>query len=1019
MLVRHADRACFLEAVISQTFVESDAAPLHQTFFGVLCQLLIDNTHLDIRPSTLKCLGLWKLSHADLAVRQKAIELLALSIPVTICESMLPSSEVALFSSHSGSTFSIQQSLSETLASQHPSEAHAVASELAMRILQLGSRHCRATMQLLPAWLSNITLSSEWGEHAKPSSDPLLSNLFLLSSKYADSHYNETRNLWTSLAPASKPLNRMAVVNFLVDEVRRRASVAIARCSQKILSCLSHAGSALGVLKELASIVAASEHPHGVDLPKQGAGSRPTQVGGRRATLDSVFPPLARHQILPRSQAALLIVGDVLCACVNESSAPIAFILHGLTVGVDHSNLVIRGLFKETLTRVMSSRKRLRRWNLNESSNIASRETKRKEAATSADQWRWSQFWDYPDNGNENSCHVPTNLESLVIDAVEAFSTIIPDFRKVWAATALSWATTSPVRHTACRSLQVLRILAPDVDQRFLVDIVARLSAAISDESPDMQVFSLELLRTITACARSSRPDLLASVPQVFWTAAASLATRNEREFAEAAKLVSAVLEKVDQISLEALALFEAARPPSFDSPDEVLRLLLLKGLRSSSTAAHVWTILHKLLSSPLKSLFSPDSDGLLLVYAATLPRCLSAQEQERVPNEMEVLAMDLSAQADLHEKHGISRFMVSFARLRFRAKEDFVRSAVSNIRDYFSTTQRITAFIVLLGSLFNSGSGLRVQTLVILKAMARAVNLTEEDIRTLGADLYSPLLGLLTSDLSAKALEVLEEPLPGIQGAESHARNPTAPSSNDREQDLTFGVPNGTGWCDPTPSASTAATRAKLREVMDTCSTDAIAPMSISPVEFTEEDFEQNSIGPLMETGTHSDFGDRSTLGDMVSTLHDLSSFFDEDDARPVNYRMSQALGSASRVAAVLSRSVTRTPSASSTASTRWAVRTEGPLFAGAFAEPPSSYTEGHSSDESDHDDESSLSHSHHGTPSLHDGPKNTPDQIVEEDSDPEDDKDNFALEKTSSTNRRFTFFGRRPSPRTQWTQQ
>src|SRR5947209_15680245 len=75
-----------------------------------------------------------------------------------------------------------------------------------------------------------------------------------------------------------------------------------------------------------------------------------------------------------------------------------------------------------------------------------------------------SVVWSYEDNNgkedDDGGSRVPASMMTLSREVVSLFSMAYQNFNDLWAKEALSWASTCPVRHLACRSFQVFRCIS-------------------------------------------------------------------------------------------------------------------------------------------------------------------------------------------------------------------------------------------------------------------------------------------------------------------------------------------------------------------------------------------------------------------------------------------------------------------------------------------------------------------------------------------------------------------------------
>jgi hypothetical protein len=159
------------------------------------------------------------------------------------------------------------------------------------------------------------------------------------------------------------------------------------------------------------------------------------------------------------------------------------------------------------------------------------------------------------------------------------------------------------------------------------------------------------------------------------------------------------------------------------------------------------------------------------------------------------------------------------------------------------------------------------------------------------------PLLRLLETDLAAQALEVLEEPMTMAGGLAAKHVLRMSMHSRSLTKDVNsvatvFGLPEPSGWCVVQSDTLRGTCRSNMMAVFDTCS----MPSRPSRIDFEPEVEALASSSPLQED-----------LGGLVQNLHDLTTFFQEDERSsevpPVFTVPNRRLEA--RVAAILAKSI------------------------------------------------------------------------------------------------------------------
>lgn len=166
------------------------------------------------------------------------------------------------------------------------------------------------------------------------------------------------------------------------------------------------------------------------------------------------------------------------------------------------------------------------------------------------------------------------------------------------------------------------------------------------------------------------------------------------------------------------------------------------------------------------------------------------------------------------------------------------------------------------------------------------------------------PLLRLLQTDLAPQALEVLDVRMPmsndeGLAAKDvlrmsmhDLARIP-APSSNAH----LFGIPSESGWSVGDPMTARSICRQNAINVFESCRTTGRPSM----IQF------QPDVQDYSESSLETDPSEPQSLGDLVSTLHDINSFF-QNNHEPSSELISPTFADAEhRAADILGRSLNR----------------------------------------------------------------------------------------------------------------
>ncbi|KAG0141238.1 hypothetical protein CROQUDRAFT_99015 [Cronartium quercuum f. sp. fusiforme G11] len=890
-----SDPEGLLEMALMICWSEPEALPLQQTLFGVIGSALIAEPSLRLREDAILAICLSRILHSNLTTRQRALDILKARCLADAKESWLSEIDVEIQSTFAGRHLVAQNSLSKAISDMKTIDPSKFIVEIGSRMIQSESHKARTLVRLMPTWLAQINLAPTVGDIGSSKVKNILSVVLLVSSHLVDSRPDEVSAMWRSFATGS-PLNIAAIITFLLEQTTRRALPAFVRLARIILFSITENDG----LEMAAQDLVNSLQPAKLLVPHEPSASVDSGISFSRSNeLDAHFPQLPSRTVLSSMQASLLLLGEAMVLKPLGLGDCLPSVLHAYVVQADHTNVTLRGQMREALVRYVYMLRRMQQQipsSSTPSQPLPSDDLSEKEP--------WRTFWDFEESGSSRRHRkvLPTNLEYLVEEISQLTSFFLPSFCKQWAKVAIEWATQCPVRHVACRSLQVLRVLGLPVDSNLLAELLIRLSNTASDPSQDIQLFALEVLTTLSACVKVQNVNQT-PFAQLFWTGVSCLETANELEFLEATDLLRSILEPLDDSNCFEIA---GSRPTTWSADGGPIRLLVTKGLRSSQLCQPSWSLIRQLLSLPESCrIVDWTNGGCALLYAACLPWCLHILETGVMQYEMDDIAMRLAHLTSSMGMDGLSRMMVSFAKRRFRTNDDFLRQAVNGIREYFLPLFAPDILVLYFGFLLNPLDWLRIKTFAVLKVYVKMIDPNSQEIMDLGYDLLTPLLNLLQSNVSTQALEILSEPLPVRAKPVLGSR---FKSSSESPAKKVFGNPDETGWCVSDAREALKETRTRLVDVLDTFANSFISETlkRSSVVEFTHEwgtDADNNA-----ETQTQSDFGETNeSFGEMVSTLHDLSDFFGQEGSGAGSRISSPLNPSTARVAAILSRSLSK----------------------------------------------------------------------------------------------------------------
>jgi hypothetical protein len=491
-------------------------------------------------------------------------------------------------------------------------------------------------------------------------------------------------------------------------------------------------------------------------------------------------------------------------------------------------------------------------------------------------------------------------MERLTHDILALLVPLYPQLRQDWGLLALDWGTTCPIRSIAFRSLQLFRVLMPQINRTQLANMIGRITNTISEPERNIQAFTREMLVTFSAIAKSEVDPAL--LPPIFWCACACLSTTMEMEFLTVLGLVDTLLQRLDLNDAATVESLQAHRPPKWSGPDPNLQAMVIVGLRSSVTYDASFALLTKLAKVSGGWLIDESPNRVRELFTLALPSFLHMKDGGEIQSDLNGFAMDIARLAERQNCGSIARLSKSFAKGIIRTREDLIRQGVACIRDEFGSQ----AVSLLLGLICNSERWLKTKSMEILKVLFQH---PQSRMPLARSELLNPLLRLLSTDLAPQALEVLDEPLaiaagpsPAYAFRMSMAGLELSRDESSEGSASHFNMaPSESGWSIPHNEEFVAACRENTLAVFDTCKPNN-RPSVIN--------FEPETRSRLAVTSSFFSLENPTSLGDLVSTLNELNDFFQKDgvDAFPNGGRRAADNQAAyNRATEILSRSLGR----------------------------------------------------------------------------------------------------------------
>lgn len=851
-----------------------------KSYFVTLAKLLLANKEYPCELRQPLALGLFKTGDADPEVRNLAVELLSATELRFFGTTCLSEFEVSIANKTTAVFKRAMFSLSSRFAAEHPEETFMIFSELTKFFHVVNDIQRRDILVVLLPWIQTVELTRDVNENPTPSTAMVMNNLFEITVIFSDKIQNEVEALWVALGSGRYPANVNTVMSFIIHHSLVRRDPMFVEYARKIPVYLAAtpAGSKLvdALLKYLEPKAMIPQHPEPYDL--SAAQSQFPYV----AEISSMLPAAAKEASFSHGQLAMILLVDLMLSPQENVRNNLPLLLHIGFVLFDHYLPIVHNQAKELLTHLAHE--------------FSSKRQEASEFCTKLRKLDPKSTWQYDDlNSSKDGARTPKMMLQLATETLSLFSNDMPDLQEQWSRVALRWATTCPARHIACRSFQVFRCHLSVMDQRMLGDMLARLSNTVSDETHDIQGFAMQILMTLNAVTAELDAEELINYPQLFWATVACLSTIHEQEFIEALSILEKFIAKIDLESPDTVSCLVATFPQKWEGQFRGLQHAILPGLKSSAAYEQTLRVLDR-LNQITPNEITADHSYLAIALVANLARFMHALQTGHVSSETEAAAMRLNEMCEERGLNNLARILVSLVKTRFRTKADFLLQTVSAIQNSFFADSEVEILLLLLGSLSNKIKWVKEETMEVLKCILPKVNMQREEFAGVGADIISPLLRLLQTDLAEQALSVLDETLsiPASHMDKHVLRMSLGSRALRKEYEKTatlFGIPDDSGWAVPNPQKMAATTRNNVHLVFYTCNnTKASAELASVPadeIQFHKEDAGYGYFGGVVERSDSLSIAEDvegGSLSHMWTELDNLDTFFTKDMRRNIN---------------------------------------------------------------------------------------------------------------------------------------
>lgn len=901
LIVHNQQYPALLDHCILKCYT-TEAPKVLASYFTVVVEVLSEHVNYPCPFWKLLGLCLFTLGNDQSDIRSKSAQVLR-----TVEERQQPArnSKIQDFdisiSDKTKAVYKLAQfEISKRLAKQHTELAFYIFSEFTYYFKEVGSVAQRNVVAIILPWIQSIELTVDPNGGPTAQSYVLLANLLEITIKSSAALHNEVQALWQALATGPHPGNVRLILDFIMSLCLERREQNFVEYAKQIVVFLASTSSAPGN-KVIEFLLMQITPKSMVTNDKREAVPPPPDINTLPycADLSEVLPIGTKQAGFSLGQLSLILLVDLMVApvCIVPDNVPV--LLQMVTVLWDHYTALVQEQAREMLVHLIHELVISR---LDDDAPQSTRESIEGliDAIRRHDR---SVVWGYEDSNGNVGAHdnkVPPSMEYLTAEVVKTFEITFPGIKEKWGRLSLTWATSCPVRHLACRSFQIFRCILTSLDHDMLGDMIARLCSTISDEDTELQKFSMEVLTTLKTLVAKLDADKLLTFPQLFWTTCACLESINECEFLEAVEMLNEFLDKLDFHSPTVRRMLLDGQPSKWDGSFEGLQPLLYKGLRSSTCLDLTLTTLDKLILLPSDPLIG-DGGRFFFTILANFPRLLHAMEEESPDPAVAPTVETLLHIADIQGLRSIAVALDDYLGHRYASAKDFVVQLYAALREYYLPDLEFQMLTMLMGLLTNATAWVKIHTMRILRVIVTEVDMKKPEIASHGSDMISPLLRLLQTEYCMEALEVLDNimSMSGSSMDKHHLRmsmtrltSKAVRKEYERAQSL-FGIPEASGWAIPMPARKTESTRANTHAVFYMCQMNSQnmeggMPESDIPtpaeMEFEFEFHDEYAYGYLhvsdrADTMMSDDARglEHAPMGDLISKLDSLDDFFDD----------------------------------------------------------------------------------------------------------------------------------------------
>jgi hypothetical protein len=623
-------------------------------------------------------LALFKLGDPDVEIRTKAFQLLNI-VEKHYNKVFAKIDSVPAIQSPVLATFKrAQRDISDVLARERYDITHEIVCEMMARMQVVDAIGRRDILVYLLPWLDNLDLKlDEKFGLLSQLSIMCLNNLFFVSVKYGDVCEVEIEFIWQRLARSKE--NISAIIQFFVSYALERRNVLLYDHARKILVYLARTNEQVFLINSLLrELVPRSLVPS--KRPKKNWFKDIDRTVYQISEIGELLYDEPHRPFISKGQFIMIILVDLVMECGRVFEPFLPLLVHVVFVHMDHYNEMIQEYSRSLLISLLQV---FVKNDGEQESDLVMRLSSKEPLWRNDNQSSKSQTIEFPEE-----------LKKIAKEVVDLLLKEGQSIVQTWGEIAAIWSTLCPVRHIACRSLQIFRTINPSLTQKMLIEFFARLSNTIADSNEDVQSFALEIMSTLNFMVQQEICDK-SLYPQLFWAAIACLNTCNSAELNEMIQLLDTILGSSDLNDLSVRDSFFVAMPKPLGETFHGIQPLVIRGVTCKTSETRTFSVLRHLCRIEADDLVDSTGKRWLMLILACLPPLMNHAERE----------LKLDNIVFLLEKNGLApfaRMLESLGRQKYRSNEDFLRQFGLLLKNHYFNDYQVDIVLFILELLRN-----------------------------------------------------------------------------------------------------------------------------------------------------------------------------------------------------------------------------------------------------------------------------------------------------------------------------